>query len=107
MTSANGVCYVGGSGTGNNYSLSVFEGTLQYKSSSMMTVRFPVTEYSVEPLNYTSGNIAVYIVNTTNETIKRIDESYLYASNFLTGETGISALFIASKNQLKEVIIYE
>ncbi len=107
LTSGDGVWYVGGEGTAHNWTLSVFEGTLQYKSNSMMTVRFQTADYNVEPFTYTTGKIGVYTVNKANGTIKLIDESHLHSSNFLTGEMGISAVFIASKNQLKEVIIYE
>lgn len=101
-----GIVHLGGEGTGYSYELSVYEGMLQYKSASLLTLRLDPLKYQFEIVNYT-GSEPIYKVNRANGTITPVNNTELNVTNFAAGTTGDRVVVIAHRNSAREVIIYE
>ena len=101
-----GIVHLGGEGTGYSYELSVYEGILQYKSASLLTLRLDPSKYQFEVVNC-QGTEPIYKVNRLKGTITLVSDTELNVTNFLAGTTGDRVVVIAHRNSAREVIIYE
>lgn len=103
---ASGIVHLGGEGTGYSYELSIYEGILQYKSASLLTLRLDPSKYQFEVVNCT-GQEPIYKVNRLKGTITPASDTELNVTNFAAGTTGDRIVVIAHRNSAREVIIYE
>lgn len=105
--SGDGIWSTIGNGSTEYKNIQVYEGELQYKTQGALTIRLPIDSYSVRILKYTAGNGVVYKVNKATGSISIENDSEIKMANFLTGAKGDNAVFLASRNNLKGVVIYE
>lgn len=105
-SSADGLVYIGGTGTGNNKATTIFEGEVQYVSEAEITLRLPTAAYNVEKFTGVSAG-HVYKVDRTKNTVRNGSFSDLNTTDFSLGAAGDTVTVTANRNRLIEVIIYE